>query len=357
MNKTSIQSIIVCLLLILCTGCGKQKVNEGATAVQVEIARVAPSGESVRKEFPFIAKPLRTSVLSFRVSGPVERFESYAGNFYRKGSMIAEIDPRDFRIHKEQAEGIYRQAKAEYDRMESLYQKNNVSASVYEKARAAYVSAKTAYDRATNDLSDTRLQAPFDGYVGEVFIEKYQDVKATQPVVSFVDLSELRIEVYVPQEVAMQADSLNHVGLIFDHKPNQVLGAKVEECARSTTPNNLAYLLTVRLPNKDKKYSAGMSGKVFFDIESAGTNLMQIPQTALCHQPTFGDFVWVVDPASGKVSRRHVTLGNLQENGLFTITSGLKADEVVATSSLRFLSEGMTVQINDRPYVQPIANR
>lgn len=357
MNKTSIQSIVICLLLVLCAGCGKQKGSEGNSTVQVEIARVASAEENVRKEFPFIAKPLRTSVLSFRVSGPVERFESYAGNFYRKGSVIAEIDPRDFRIHKERAEGVYRQAKAEYDRMESLYRKENVSASAYEKARAAYISAKTAYDKAANDLNDTRLLAPFEGFVGEVFIERYQDVKATQSVVSLVDLSELRIEIYVPQAVAMQADSLKYVGLSFDHKPNQVLSARIEECARSTTPNNLAYLLTVLLPNADRKYAAGMSGKVFFDIEEAGASRVQVPQTALCHQPMLGDYVWVVETTTGRVSRRPVTLGSLQKNGLFSITSGLAVDEVVATSSLRFLSDGMIVQINDRPHVQPVASR
>ena len=52
-----------------------------------------------------------------------------------------------------------------------LYEKDNLSASAYEKARADYTSAKTAFETATNELDDTRLIAPFDGYVGEVYIE------------------------------------------------------------------------------------------------------------------------------------------------------------------------------------------
>ena len=39
----------------------------------------------------------------------------------------AEIDPRDFHIRKERAEAIYCQAKAEFERIEKLYEKNNVS--------------------------------------------------------------------------------------------------------------------------------------------------------------------------------------------------------------------------------------
>lgn len=52
----------------------------------------------------------------------------YAGNHYKQGSIIAEIDPRDFHIRKERAEAIYHQAKAEFERIEKLYEKNNVSA-------------------------------------------------------------------------------------------------------------------------------------------------------------------------------------------------------------------------------------
>lgn len=355
MNKKTIHLILFSLPLLLLTGCKTDKGEKKDTPVMIEIARVSPAETGIRKEFPFIAKPFRTSELSFRVSGPVNRFESYAGNFYKQGSSIAEIDPRDFHLRKEQTEAAFRQAKAEYERIESLYNKNNVSASTYEKTRAAYIAAKTAFDKAVNDLKDTRLIAPFDGYVGEVYIEKFQDVRATQPVVSFVDISKLRIEIYVTQDVAMQADSLHNVSLSFDNRPNQVFNAPVIECARSTTPNNLSYLLTAMLPNPNGKFSAGMSGKVFFDISRMKDTSVQIPQTALCHQPTFGDYVWVINTSNNTVSRRNVTLGALQSRGRYTVTMGLQLDEVIATSSLRFLSEGMSVQIDDRPHVQPVA--
>ena len=89
------------------------------------------------------ARPFRTSELSFRVGGPIDRFDVYAGNRYQQGSIIAEIDPRDFRIRKERAEAIYHQAKAEFERIQKLYGKGNVSASTYEKAKADYITAKT----------------------------------------------------------------------------------------------------------------------------------------------------------------------------------------------------------------------
>ena len=354
MNQTLIRLISLFSLVLFATGCGN-KGNTTQTPLQVEIARVTEGENTDRKEFPFISKPLRTSELSFRVSGPVERFDAYAGNFYKRGSVIAEIDPRDFRLRKEHTEAVLRQAKAEFERIEALYKKDNVSASTYEKVRADYIAAKTAFDKAAADLDDTRLIAPFDGYVGEVFIEKFQDVRAAQPVLTFVDISKLRIEVYVTQDVVMQAGELNKVSLAFDARPNQVFSADLVEYARSTTPNNLSYLLTALLPNPGGKMPAGMSGKVFFDIPGSQSQNVLVPQTALCHQPATGDYVWVVDMARSAVSRRRITLGKLQPGGFFSVTQGLQPGEIVAVSGLRFLSDGMTVEVSDKPRVQTVA--
>lgn len=351
MNQTLIYSLFG--LALLSTGCGTEK-SVSEKPLRIEVACVSEGESATRKEFPFISKPLRTSELSFRVSGPVDRFDAYAGNFYKQGSIIAEIDPRDFRMRKEHTEAVLRQAKAEFERIEALYRKDNVSASAYEKVRAEYIAAKTAFDKAAADLEDTRLVAPFDGYVGEVFIEKFQDVRAAQPVLTFVDISKLRIEVYVTQDVVMQAGKLNTVGLAFDARPNQVFSADLAEYARSTTPNNLSYLLTALLPNPGGRMPAGMSGKVFFDIPGSQRRNVLIPQTALCHQPTSGDYVWVVDTARGTVSRRNITLGNLQPGGRFSVTSGLQPGEIIAVSGLRFLSDGMEVEISDKPQVQPV---
>lgn len=328
--------------------------EQSQSPVVVKVVRTTLSESSQRREFPFIAKPLRTSELSFRVSGPIDRFDVYAGNYYKRGNIIAEIDSRDFRLRHENAEAAYRRAKADYERIEALYQKDNVSASNYETARAVYVAAKTAYDRALNELNDTKLIAPFDGYVGEVYIEKFQEVKASQPIVSLADISKLRIEIYVTQDIAMQVEGLRDVGLRFDNKPNQVFNAQVVECARSTTPNNLSYLLTALLPNPDGKLPAGLSGKVFFDIPGTISQVVAVPQSAVCHRPTDGDYVWIVDSATNKVSKCPVTLGELLPDSRITIKAGLAPNKTVAVSGLRFLSDGITVKVSDTPIVQPL---
>ena len=283
MTTTNFSLCIFCLCLLTSCSKGEKKTNE---LVRVKVAEVEILVPSAERESSFIAKPFKETELSFRVGGPIDRFEVYAGNYYHRGDIIAEIDSRDFRIRKERAEAVYHQAKAEFERIKVLYEKNNLSASAYEKARADYTSAKTAYETAVNELEDTKLIAPFDGYIGEVYIEKYQDVKATQSVVSFIDITQLKIEAYVTQEIAFQAKEIKEVGIRFDVRPEAVYPAKVIEVSKSTTRNNLSFLMTALLPNKQGEWPAGISGKMLLDLPATSSvPMVTVPQTALNHRP------------------------------------------------------------------------
>lgn len=348
MKVTATPFLFLCIAGLFVSCKHETNKNTPEQYVRVNVSKVENTQTDNRKEFPFISKPFRTSELSFRVGGPIDRFEVYAGNYYKRGNIIAEIDPRDFHIRKERAEALYTQAKAEFERIESLYKKNNISASSYEKAKADYISAKTNFETATNELEDSRLVAPFNGYVADVYIEKYQDVKASQPVLTLADIDQLKIEVYVPQDIAFHSRKLQEATLRFDAIPGKTYQAKIVEISKNTTSNNLSYLLTALLPNNDGELLSGMSGKIFFCLPDTENSLsVKIPQTALCHRPTEGDYVWVIDETN-RANKRKVESGDLLPGGFVCITGGLKKNETVATSGLRFLSDGTRVELSPR---------
>lgn len=333
---------------LACLSCGRTGEVKDHREMVVHVAKTFAEPERGTKEYSFITRPFRSSELSFRVGGPIDNFEVYVGNYYKKGELIAKIDDRDFKINKERAEAVYLQAKSEYERIKTLYEKNNISASAHEKMRADYVAAKMAFETASNKLEDTRLVAPFDGYVGEVYIEKFQDVKASQPVITFIDIHQLKIEAYVTQDVAFHFRD-NEVRLRFDAMPDSLYRARVAEVSKGTTRNNLSYLLTALLPNKGGELLSGMSGKLLMDSPGNGSGTrVTVPQTALCHRPAEGDYVWTMNPATNTVERKPVLTADLLPDGRVVVTSGLEKDEIVVTSGLRFLSEGMSVKITDK---------
>ena len=84
----------------------------------------------------------------------------------------------------------------------------------YEQAKANYERTKADYEAAVNAWEDSRLYAPFDGYVQQAHIERYQDVKPSVPVVTFIDLSRIKVEAYVPEDMALQMRQKDSVACV-----------------------------------------------------------------------------------------------------------------------------------------------
>ena len=141
-------------------------------------------------------------------------FDVQQGQFFRKEQLIAAIDERDFVIQKQRTEALYRQAEVDYARISSLYAKDNISGMNYEQAKANYERTKADYEAAVNAWEDSRLYAPFDGYVQQAHIERYQDVKPSVPVVTFIDLSRIKVEAYVPEDMALQMRQKDSVACV-----------------------------------------------------------------------------------------------------------------------------------------------
>ena len=120
----------------------------------------------------------------------------------------------------------------------------------------------------------------------------------------------------------------------------------MQEISKSTTSNNLSYLLTALLPNQVEHLPAGMSGKLFLRADGALTQAgVVVPQKAVCHRPVVGDYVWTLNKDDNRVYRKSITLGNLLPGGEISIVDGVKPGEVVVVSGLRFLSENMEVRV------------
>lgn len=332
-------SIFASVSLFSCEGSKKLPKKD----LVVKTAFVASNTSDITKKFTIIAQPHHETNLSFRISGPVSDLKVYPGNYFKKGDVIAEIDARDYIIKQERAKGVYDQSKAEYERIKILFDKGNISASTYDKTLADYVSAKSNYESASNDLHDTKLIAPYNGYVDKVYVEQHQDVKAAQSIISLVDIDNLKIEAYVDQEIALRAGAKDQIKVVFDALPNRVFTAKVVDVSKNTTNNNLSYLLTALLPNSDGSLLPGMSGSVVFDRDGSSSEIITVPQVAVSSRPTVGEYVWCIK--DGKAYRQKIISGNVNANSAVEIIDGLSIGDEVAITGLRFLSDGLKVEV------------
>lgn len=303
------------------------------------------------RSYSFISQPYHVSELSFRIGGPIQKLNVQSGQFFRKGQLIAEVDKRDYIIRNERAKAVYSRAEAEYNRISNLFKKSNIAESNYEKVKADYQQAKANYEEAKNNLSDTQLLAPFDGYIQNVYAERYQDIKPAVSVVSFIDLSKIKIEAYVSEEVAMQfrTDKSKSCEISFNSFPSKVYFPSEIYISQSTTANNISYCLTCIISNNDGALWGGMNGKIKIKSSknASSVSTLVIPQSSVCHNPCYGSYVWKVTQ-DNCVIRCPVRTGRLRKNNKIEILGGLNVGETIAVSHLHSLSESEIICVNEQ---------
>mgnify|MGYP002228945450 CR=1 FL=1 len=65
--------------------------------------------------------------------------------------------------------------------------KQAISKQEYESTEASYSNAKAAFEYAQNTLNQTKLRAPFDGFIQKKYVENYQKVQAGQGIVCLIN--------------------------------------------------------------------------------------------------------------------------------------------------------------------------
>ena len=108
------------------------------------------------------------------------------------------MDPRDYELQLQAVEAEYLSIKAEAERVMALYDQNVATADAYDKARYGLQQITAKYENARNQLADTKLYAPFDGYVKRRRFDPPTVVAAGMPVITFLSGKNPEVELFIP---------------------------------------------------------------------------------------------------------------------------------------------------------------
>lgn len=146
--------------------------------------------------------------MAFKVSGTLNKVYVEEGSKISKGQLIAEIDPRDYRLQLEATKAEYQGIKAEAERVIALYADSVSTASDYDKARYGLEQITAKYQNARNQLADTKIYAPFNGYVQKLLLDPPTVVAAGMPIMTLIADNGWEVEINVPSSIIYAARRL-----------------------------------------------------------------------------------------------------------------------------------------------------
>lgn len=347
------------IFLILCSacnlpGCSVQKTDKNTVPV-VKVDTVRMYGEVLTESFPGKVKAAADVNLAFRVSGTLLRVPAEAGMYVKKGQLLAEIDPRDYEIQLSATEAEYRQVKGEADRIIALYQKNSVAPNDYEKALYGLQQITAKYEAHKNALADTRLYAPFDGYIQKRLFDASETVSAGMPVVSIIDTGAPEVEVNIPSANYIRRERFESFFCTVDIFGNERFPL---EMLGITQKANLNQLYTMRLRLKGStpggsRPTPGMATTVTIRYRSEPSALTLIPLSAVFGEGSESS-VWIYREKTGDIVRRKIKPMEIRADGNVIVSEGLMAGEKIVSAGVHTLSEGKRVDVLPRVSVTNI---
>lgn len=295
--------------------------------------------------FPAISAESKQVELAFRVPGPLVKLNVKKGERVQKGQLLAEIDPRDFKIQLVTAKANYYQATEEAKRYEELYQRKGVSINDLEKIQMARDIAESKYQSAQNALKDTRLVAPFSGYIERKYVENFESVQVGVPIVSILDVSKMEVEAGIPESLVLKSNEFYGFECEFDVLKEKIFKARLKEIGKKASGHGQTYPITVIVDSKaNQLIRPGMNATLHIMINGkAFDEGFAVPITSVVNR-SGNSSIWIFNKQKQTVHSRNVKVERILPDSKILITGKLKEGEEIVILGGSYLTENQKVK-------------
>ena len=295
-------------------------------------------------QFPGKVKAAQDVNLSFRVSGTIGKICVEDGARVRKGQLLAQLDPTDYRIQLEATEAEYQQVKAEAERVMALYKDNGTTPNANDKAVYGLKQITAKYKHHQDQLAYTRLYAPFSGYVQKRLFEAHETIGAGMPVISMVSAGAPEVEINLPAAEYIRRNRFNRYHCTFDIYPGETYPLQLISVTPKANANQLYTMRLQLIPGKQAVPSPGMNAMVtiFCDTDRSGT--LSVPTSAIL-QKDGKSYVFIYNASDHTVHNCEVSVLRLTNDGYSLISSdGLQPGDKIVSSGVHHIENGETVR-------------
>jgi RND family efflux transporter MFP subunit len=283
----------------------------------------------------------KTAVLSFQVPGKIQRLGVDEGDFVARGTLLAELDPTDYRNGLNSADAALFRARDAFERYVPLLKEGAVAEQSFIEVKTSLAEAKAARDTARKALADTRLVAPFSGIVGTKGVEIGQTASPEVPAFTVVKTDLIYARVSVPefeigqvalgQNATIELPSLK--GRVFHGKVSMV-GVVADESTRT-------YPVKIELQNPDFFLRPGMIVEANILTETQ-IEALTVPGQAVVRDVDNLTYVFVTNDTGDMALRKRIELGSTYGDEI-VVESGLAAEDVVVVAGQHKLADGAAI--------------
>lgn len=358
----------IILLAFMLSGCDrdKSKRSDTSSAESVDVAMPQVDSVVLHKQYPAYVSAEAESDIVARVNGYIRQKFFKDGDWLPAGAPLFAIESTAYADQVSKAEAALKTAEASYDyaskqyeamkkalesdavsKMEVIQAESNM-----EQAKASIATARASLQTARMMLGYCTVRTPFAGHVASPNIDvgDYVSGEASPVVITRIyDDSIIKVNFSIDDDEYLSLTStaagrkvdLDKVPVTFGDSTLTKYVGKLEYRAPDVNKSTGTVSLRVAIPNPKGELKSGMYATVWLPT---GVN----PKAVLVRDASIGTdqlgkYLYVVND-SDKVVYTPVEVGELYQDSLRIISSGLKPTDRYVSRALLKVRDGMTVR-------------
>ncbi|MGD9327962.1 MAG: efflux RND transporter periplasmic adaptor subunit [Cyclobacteriaceae bacterium] len=343
--------LIVLIILILAIAwilMGNKKTLEKEELLSESEVEVLPvmvdeiERTELHEKFTFsgILKPEKELMVISQTQGEVLEVHFDLGDYVKKGSLIVQVDNEMLAAQYKVAEANYEKAKKDIDRFEKMAEIDGVTQDQLEKMELNLKNSEAQYITVKKRLGDTSIEAPFSGYINQMFTKKGSMLGPGVPVFEIVDIDRFKMTIKCSEDEIIHIDKGMDVVIRPKSLDNVELQGRVSKVSVSA---DMAQQYTIEISigqGSGQKLKGGMVA-VAEILGSENYDVIAVNKNHIIHK---NGSKYVYRVVNQIVVQTEVETG-ISINDNIEITRGLNVGDQIITSGLNLLSDGSKVKI------------
>lgn len=359
------------LVALTAVACGGGEEPAAASDAAAATSRVLPVRSAPVEQRDIVESLTVTGTLRPRaevkvvaeVAARLDRVLKDEGAAVSKGELLAVLDPTDYKLTLQRAEAALAvadanraHAAAERDRANSLLKtggitdKDHLAAQVnLQVAEASLTQAKAEVAIAQQNITRTRIVAPFAGHIATRLADAGTVLANGTPIFSVVDDAVLEFRGNVPSSDYAKVRIGAPVTLTVDALPDAQITGQITRISPIVQERNRSFELVARVPGQDRLIG-GMFARAAIRVREI-KNALLVPPAAVLREGAEAGQGQLFVVANGKAERREIALG-VEEAQAIQVVQGVDAGDLVVIDPPVSLASGAPVQVQQTAAAQ-----
>ncbi|MCA3509964.1 MAG: efflux RND transporter periplasmic adaptor subunit [Rhodobacter sp.] len=285
------------------------------------------------------ARAVRSVTLRPEVAGRIRTLAVASGDYVTQGSLIAELDSEAARIALDRAGFLVADARATLDRLTRLQRSGSTTETLVQEAELALQTARLEQREAEFALSQHRILAPIDGWVGILATGVGKQVDPGTELTRIEDRSSLLVEFRVPERIVSRLAAGDPVSAAPLADPSLTLAGTIRALDNRVDETSRTLLVQAAIANGEDRLRPGMALRM--TLAFTGESHPAVDPLSI-QWGAEGAFVWAV--RGGKALRLPVRI--LQRNSDAVLVDGdFRPGDMVVSEGVQALRPGAEVQL------------